>query len=37
MKLQLTNQDGKITATVVTSDGDKLPANIDGMSCRQIR
>jgi len=37
MKLQLTNQDGKITATVVTGDGDKLPANINGMNCRQIR
>lgn len=37
MKLQLTNQDGKITAMVVTGDGDKLPANINGMNCRQIR
>jgi len=37
MKLQLANQDGKITATVVTGEGDKLPANINGMSCRQIK
>jgi hypothetical protein len=37
MFLNLTRQNGKVTATVNTKGGQKIPASIDKMNCKSIQ